>query len=73
MDNANIYTTAVSPKQYFEKFKNSSINKKYRVVRRDTPRMNFESYTKKSFQKKVFREVDSKRMNKKNDTKRITS
>ena len=32
---------AVNPKEYFEKCKNRSINKKHKGVRRDTVRMNF--------------------------------
>ena len=32
---------AVNPKEYFEKRKNRSINKKHKGVRRDTVRMNF--------------------------------
>ena len=42
-DNANICTIAVNPKEYFEKFKNRSINKKHKGIRRDTPGMSFES------------------------------
>ena len=65
-DNANICAIAVNPKEYFEKFKNRSINKKHKGVRRDTPEMNFESYAERL---KVLREVDSERVNKKNDSK----
>ena len=44
IDNQNICTIAINPKEYFEKFKNRNINKKHKGVRRDTPGMNFESY-----------------------------
>ena len=44
IDNQNICTIAVNPKEYFEKFKNRKINKKHKGVRRDTPVMCFESY-----------------------------
>ena len=44
IDNQNICTIAVNPKEYFEKFKNRKINKKHKGVRRDTPVMYFESY-----------------------------
>ena len=47
IDSANICTIAVNPKEYFEKLKNRLINKKQKVVRRDTPGMNFESYAEK--------------------------
>ena len=55
IDNANICTTAVNLKEYFEKLKNRSINKKHKGVRRDTPGMNFESCAKIT---KVLREID---------------
>ena len=44
IDNANICTIAVNPKEYFEKFKNRKINKKHKGVRRDTKGMDFERY-----------------------------
>ena len=44
IDNQNICTIAINPKEYFEKFKNRKINKKDKGVRRDTPGMCFESY-----------------------------
>ena len=44
IDNQNICTIAVNPKEYFEKFKNRKINKKHKGVRRDTPGMDFERY-----------------------------
>ena len=47
IDNANICTTPVNPKEYFEKLKNQSINKKHKGVRHDTVGMNFESYAER--------------------------
>ena len=44
IDNQNICTIAVNPKEYFEKFKDRAINKKHKGVRRDTTGMHFESY-----------------------------
>ena len=44
VDNQNICTIAINPKEYFEKFKNRKINKKHKGVRRDTSGMCFESY-----------------------------
>ena len=44
IENANICTIAVNPKEYFEKFKDGKINKKHKGVRRDTEGMSFESY-----------------------------
>ena len=38
--NANVITIAVSPKEYFEKYRDKTINKKYKGLKRDTPGMN---------------------------------
>ena len=59
IDNANICTIALNPKEYFEKFKNRSINKKHKGVRRDTPGVNFESYAERI---KVLREIEGERI-----------
>ena len=47
ISNANIFMIAVNPKEYFEKFRNRTLNEKHKGVRRDTKGMNFESYAKK--------------------------
>ena len=44
INNPNVSTIAVNPKEYFEKFKNRAINKKHKGVRRDTKGMDFERY-----------------------------
>ena len=44
INNENICTIAVNPKEYFETFKNRKINKNHKDVRRDTPGMDFERY-----------------------------
>ena len=43
IDNLNICTIAVNRKEYFEKFKNRSINKKHNGVRKDTKGLCFEA------------------------------
>ena len=68
INNSNICTIAVNPKEYFKKFKTRSINKKHKGVRRDSPGMNFESYAERI---KLLREVDSERANKKIIQKRL--
>ena len=68
IDKANICTIAVKTKEYFEKFRNRSINKKHKSVRRDTPEMNFQSFTERI---KVLRETDSEQTNKKMLQKRL--
>ena len=60
--NANICTIVVNPKEYFEKFKDRSINKKHKGVRCIARGMNFESSAKRII---VLREAESKRANKK--------
>ena len=47
LDNANLCTIAINPKEYFEKFKDRKINKKHKGVRHDTSGMTFESYTER--------------------------
>ena len=44
IDNPNICTIAVNPKEYFEKFRNRSINKKHKGVRKNTKGMDFDRY-----------------------------
>ena len=62
IDDANIFTIAINPKEYFENFKNRSFNKEDKGVRRDTLGMNFESYAERI---NVLRKVDSECVNKK--------
>ena len=47
ISNANICAIVVHPKQYFEKFKKRTINKRHKCMWRDTERMNFESYAER--------------------------
>ena len=63
IDNQNICTIAVNPKEYFEKFRNRKINKKHKGVRRDTPGMCFESYAMRinSLREDVDRKRDEKK------------
>ena len=44
INNANILAIAVNPKEYFEKYKDYSVNKKHKGVKRNTPGINFEAY-----------------------------
>lgn len=47
VDNASMITIAVNTKEYFEKFKNKSIYKKNKGMRKDEPGMTFESSTRR--------------------------
>ena len=45
--NTNILTVAIKPKEYFKKYKDYSINKKRKSLKKNTPRMNFEAYSER--------------------------
>ena len=47
IDNPNVCTIAVNPKEYFEKFKNKDTNKKHKGIRKGTPGMVFENYAQR--------------------------
>ena len=70
VDNPNICTIAINPKEYFEKFKDRNINKKHKGVRRDAPGINFESYASRI---SPLRSIDYKKEEKKNYPKKIAS
>ena len=59
LDNANLCTIAINPKEYFEKFKDRKINKKHKGVRPDTPGMTFESYTERI---SLLRQLEKKKL-----------
>ena len=67
IDNQNICTIAINPKEYFEKFKNRKINKKHKGVRRDTPGMCFESYAMRinTLREDVDCKIEEKKLHKK--------
>ena len=44
IDNLNMVTIAVNPKEYFEKYRDQSFNKKHKGLKKDTPVMHFEAY-----------------------------
>ena len=68
IDNQNICTIAINPKQSFQKFKNRKINKKDKAVRRDIEEMSFEAYANRIMS---LRQVDCKD-DKKNYAKKIS-
>ena len=43
IDNPNILTISINPKEYFEKNRNHLINKKHKGLKKDTPGMEFEA------------------------------
>ena len=44
IDNPNVVTIAVNPKEYLEVFRNKELNKKHEGIKKSTPGMNFESF-----------------------------
>ena len=68
--NANICTIAVNSKEYFEKLKSRSINKKHKGVKQDTPGMNFESYAERI---NVLRDISSEKKAEKKFVQKTTS
>ena len=66
IDNPNICTFIVNPKEYLGKLKNRSIHKKHTWVSQDMPGMNFESYAERI---KDPKEIGSKKNKKKNKFK----
>ena len=47
IDNANVITISVNPKEYFEKYRDKTVNKKHKGLKRDMPGMNFEAYSQR--------------------------
>ena len=45
IDSTNIISIAVNPKEYFEKYRDKTVYKKHKGLKRDTPGMNFEVYS----------------------------
>ena len=47
LENANLCTIAMNPKEYFEKFNDRKINNRHKGVRRDMSGMTFECYAER--------------------------
>ena len=79
VDNANLVTIAVNPKEY-EIFKNKAINKKHKCIKKSTPGMNFESFASRimdikeyTWSQKVPAKLRQMRFQIKNTNMRLTS
>ena len=79
INNQNIGTIVINPKEYFEKIKDRKINKKRKGVRKDTTGMNFESYAIELIHlgnpmiKKKEKKIVEKRLQVKNTNMTMTS
>ena len=47
ISNINILTIAINPKEYSEKYKDFSINKKHKGLKKNKPGMDFEAYSER--------------------------
>ena len=47
IDKTNIITTALNPKEYYERFYDDSDNKKHKGLKKSTPGMDFDSYSER--------------------------
>lgn len=56
ISSATFCTISINPKEYFKKFKNCSVNKKHKEVRKDQPEMNFKCYSERIH---PLREIDT--------------
>ena len=80
IDNANIITIAVNPKEYFEVFRNKAIDKKHEGVKKSTPGMNFEAFAGRiidireySYAEKLPKSITQKRFQIKNTMMQVTT
>ena len=48
IDNANVFTFSLNPKEYYERFADHSDNKKHNGLKKCTPGMDFDSYSSRS-------------------------
>ena len=47
IDNLDTITIAVNPKEYLEKYRDKEINKKHKGVRKGTPSIDFDIYSRR--------------------------
>ena len=58
IDNPNVITIAVNPKEYSEAFRNINFNKKHKGVKKTTSGMDFESYASRILDLREYDSVD---------------
>ena len=54
IDNPNVVTVAVNPKEYIEIFKSKDLNKKHKGIKKATPGMDFESFASRIMDTKEY-------------------
>ena len=60
IDNPNVVTIAVNPKEYIEIFKSKDLNKKHKGINKTTPGMNFESFASRIMDTKQYTQAQKK-------------
>ena len=60
IDNPNMITLAINPKEYYEVFKSKEINKKHKGVKKTTPGMDFESFSSRIMDFREFQPYEKK-------------
>ena len=60
IDNPNVVTIAVNPKEYIEIFKSKDLNKKHKGIKKTTPGMNFESFASRIMDTKQYTQAQKK-------------
>ena len=60
IDNQNMITLAINPKEYYEVFKSKEINKKHKGVKKATPGMDFESFASRIMDFREFQPHEKK-------------
>ena len=60
IDNPNVVTIAVNPKEYIEIFKSKDLNQKHKGIKKTTPGMNFESFATRIMDTKEYTDVQKK-------------
>ena len=78
IENPNIVTTAVNLKEYFEKYRDKSFNKKHKGLKKDTPGMHFEAYANRvmlfnDFTNQKVKKIQQSRLQIKNTEVRMQS
>ena len=48
IDNPNMITIAVNPKEYLKKYRYKEVNKKHKPLRKDSPGMDFDTYARRT-------------------------
>ena len=71
VDNQNIITLAINPKEYFEVYRSKEINKKHKGIKENTPGMTFENFASRIMDFREFTPAQKK--TKKNNSEKVSN